>query len=216
MEKHNWKYYVMVRLLTLQLLFFLVFLFFDLFVPKAAAYGNALKFMTTVFAWGIGILGNAPMIAIGLTVTMVCDYILLFTNQYAIGLLLFSLAHWCYAGYHYDRRRAARRIYSFVPLPLLFSASFYAASLVCDVLSGMKDAAERPALETRYFAIGIILFFLCDVTTAYFYFSKSAAAAALIWVFYTPAQAFIAVSAFFAKGRPLLKKLYLGAEGRER
>lgn len=91
---------------------------------------------------------------------------------------------------------------------LLIASVFYFTCLVHNVINSIRIAVRRPYTKSNvFFAVGLVLFLLCDVNVGFFnmaaFIPCSGAwiqlvyrlATILMWIFYAPSQVLIALSA---------------------
>jgi hypothetical protein len=158
---------------------------------------------------------SARIQSVVFAITLVSDFLLLFTDHFAAGLLVFLFAHLTALFRYRPRwvplfaaaagalclaaliaRRSSDPAYQALPVILLCAA--YAVLIIGVTISTFH--AEQPRINTLFSRIGMILFLCCDVNvflsnllTAGDAFNDPARI--LMWVFYLPAQTLLALSA---------------------
>lgn len=151
-----------------------------------------------------------------------CDFLLLFTTQFVLGILVFCIVQVVY--FVYLRGHQTLPAYVFAVLAfglgtvavlylmgyswdlLLSLSAVYFIMLVGNLLLALHDAIVRPTLKNRVFALGLALFALCDLNVGLMNASMcidmplsfSTAFRGLstfsMWFFYLPALVLIALT----------------------
>lgn len=152
-----------------------------------------------------------------LLVTTAADFILLYFQYDAFGVFIFSFAH---VFYLYHHKQSISFLFStkkrqlvpplavlcflffifvlflfFFYSPLIGACSLYAFWFGVNFFCAFTAAKKNPAKENSIFVMGLILFILCDMNTALYNLTNNLLCLKLIWLFYTPSQLLIAVSA---------------------
>ena len=173
-------------------------------------------------------------IHLSLMFVLFCDYFLLFTTSYVWGVLLFCIIQFIYF-LHIKGNCHFFKYYSmivFITSLIGFIAQrngltihfleilsvFYFINLIGNIIISLQRTKKAPGnLRELSFAIGLILFLLCDINVGIVnlihYIPDSLAfkwhlyefSAILMWTFYLPAQIIIAVSTLFDKHYPFLQ-----------
>jgi len=150
----------------------------------------------------------------GLGFTVGADYFLVLENNHLYGVAVFCFAHVCYI--NRAREKASWILFAVTAVLVtvaLFFASVIALALVYAVLfcanifvnfRFFKDEKTRlPKRNRTLILAGLILFALCDINVLLFNLPNYINAPQwfamffmLIWVFYLPSQAILAVTAY--------------------
>ncbi|MCL2839688.1 MAG: lysoplasmalogenase family protein [Defluviitaleaceae bacterium] len=148
----------------------------------------------------------------GLAFTLGADYFLVLHNNHLVGIAVFCFAHVCYI------IRADKRKLFLIPLvaglvfiavwngSVIMLAGIYAALFLVNLYVNFKFLQNKktsiPKLNRALIFTGLCLFALCDVNVLIFnlpqYFNVDESLQAifpLIWIFYLPSQALLAISA---------------------
>lgn len=177
-------------------LLFALFILFD--VREVYSLSNYVKFAFMCAVFIISVLNRDIFITLGMMLTVVCDYFLLFTRDVVAGVSLFCLVHIIYTFYNSEKKLTAALILA-ASLPAIYVLNatvlpdvilFYAVCFILDIFSAFKYAAGRRPL----FCAGLVLFALCDICVAFYNLTSSNTAFFFIWVFYAPSQFLIAQS----------------------
>jgi hypothetical protein len=208
-------------LLALLAAVYLAFLSIDLFVPSLAPWSSYLKYLGILLclataaslhrqAWS---REDSRLLLAALALTCGADLFLLLWNRPVPGLLVFFLVHLVYirryqAAIFLPAAIATLTVVAGImatgllipgfPLPQALAA-VYGALILTVTVCGIRCALPLP--NRRLVVAGMALFLLCDIHVALFnalpqgnpYFP---AAAVLMWFFYLPAQALLALSGF--------------------
>lgn len=196
------------------------FLVCDIVWPQLWRVSAALKYAGMLLCFGMALLGScrpwrrrdARLAVLAMAFTLAADVFLLFTSFFTAGICVFCFAHLCYL------RRYESRM--FVPgvvlvaglfaalglgaalqwqLPNMFVAAGVYAVLIISVSASVFGAA-LPRKNKNFAAMGMVLFLLCDVNVALYNLLPGGrlhrAASVLMWFFYLPAQALLALSVY--------------------
>lgn len=177
-------------IISLYLAIYALILFADFGFFEIVIDIRCLKFLLIPMAFFISLKGSKT-ISLGLFVTIICDYILLFTNAYALGLIIFSSVHIIYSRKFQNKKD----VLSITPF-LTLSALIYSLAFYLDLSEAYKYKRYRRRRSDNVFFYGIILFALCDISTL-FYNIGLEFFLPFIWLFYSPAQLLIALSSGF-------------------
>lgn len=162
--------------------------------------------------------GDRNLMAAALCLTALADlFLLVLDRQYALGILLFVIVQLLYAlrltRLHNGSPQRASLIRS--PALLIFLAVWLSVDLTSALAAGyitlfavnllhaVRCAAASRDRCTILFALGLGLFFCCDLCVGLFQISSGAVwsfARVGMWAFYLPGQILILCSAFETKG----------------
>jgi uncharacterized membrane protein YhhN len=154
---------------------------------------------------------DAKFLLLGLSFTLVSDALLLFSFVPALGIATFMCAHLCYIKRY---KPAAFRFFLIIALidllfclagvlfalnlPYLFIlGGVYALLIIAATVSAFRS--NLPKTNKRLACMGMVLFLLCDSNLAINFLAPAgsllAVSGMLIWLFYIPSQACLALSA---------------------
>ncbi len=155
---------------------------------------------------------GARLLVFGMLFTLVSDAFLLFSNVQAVGIATFMFAHLCYIK---RMRPAAFKAFFAVAaadillcaaglllrlgLPYVFMlGSVYALLIAAATVSAFRS--NLPKINKRLACAGMVLFVLCDTSVTISNLAPAGSALALatfplIYLFYIPSQACLAMSA---------------------
>ena len=167
------------------------------------------------------------LIAAALFFTCISDYFLLFTDSYLPGVLCFCVTQTLYLFVLLQGKPLKAKLWHIVPglalsavlliitglmhqTDLLIAAGvFYAYSFVRNIAIALSLCIKKkpvPGLKTPVFAIGLIIFALCDINVllynlpllfdihSHLLISLFDVIGTLMWVFYLPSQVLLALS----------------------
>lgn len=152
---------------------------------------NMLKFafIFSAFLWAF-MYNKCRFIKAALMLTVICDFFLLFTSYYDIGIFVFCLVMCVYI-YGFTKK-------AFVPLFLLTFSLILSASINPKSFPPIAIAYAIVFYSNLFFCIksresfilpiAFILFALCDIFVALFNITQSTALMVPIWLFYAPSQ----------------------------
>ena len=188
-----------------------------------------LKFLAIIICFFIAAAGNkhaldkkdSRLLVLALMFTVFADFFLVIAFRYHIGLILF-----CAVQTLYIRRFGTKKILRFLPLALIIPIVFYATQkdllvtlaliytqlfllsytlMICALRKG-----RYPTPNNLLIFLGMTLFVMCDISVAIWNLGRMGIitnevvfnfASAAIWLFYTPSQVCLAISALdFSKG----------------
>ena len=168
------------------------------------------------------------LIAAALFFTCISDYFLLFTDSYLPGVLCFCVTQTLYLFVLLQGKPLKAKLWHIVPglalsaavliitclmgePDLLIAAGvFYAYSFVRNIVLALSLCLKKktvPGLKTPVFAVGLIIFALCDINVllynlpllfdihSHLLISLFDVIGTLMWVFYLPSQVLLALSA---------------------
>lgn len=169
------------------------------------ADGNQLKFVIIVLVGMLSMERDAYLRS-ALALTVVCDFLLLFTKLYTLGVTLFCIVHILHLfRYGVTRETLCRNGIAqlcfcvlWLPLPLLYRVSASYAGLFLLHLQTVWSMAKEHKQKIQ---IALLLFACCDMLTALFFVTGQVLFARWIWAFYVPSQMLLACS-------PLPTKIY--------
>lgn len=190
---------------------------------------NILKFTAIIICFIIAVSNSrhaldkrdGRLLILGLLFTVFADFFLVIVFEYHIGVVFF-----CIVQIFYIQRFSSIKILRIVPLVLIIPAVFYAIQrdllitlaliyaqlfLLSYALMILKlRKGGYPAPNNLLIFLGMTLFVMCDISVAVWNLGRMGVilnedvhnfASAAIWLFYTPAQVCLAISALdFAKG----------------
>ena len=158
-------------------------------------------------------------LVLGLMFTVGADYFLVLHDRHLPGVAVFCFAHVCYIFRALENSSRWRKN-AFIVLPFVSAiigfafafealfllsgiyATLFFANIAVNVWHYRKKETVLPRLNKALFLTGLILFALCDVNVMLFNLPSQLGipvifpwAFRLIWVFYLPSQAMLAVSA---------------------
>ncbi|MCL1842933.1 MAG: lysoplasmalogenase family protein [Defluviitaleaceae bacterium] len=162
----------------------------------------------------------------GLAATLLSDYFLVLKHNNFFGVATFCFAHVCYifrAEHSLASQEQKRRYLLFCVLGvfaciwvvgffagnIIILAGLYASLFALNIFVNFFTKTRHPKHYQRLVMTGLILFALCDVSVMLYNLPKYAGAPAwllgvypLIWVFYLPSQALLAISGFSVFNAP--------------
>lgn len=159
--------------------------------PSTLFLSNLCKYAVVIVCFATSLTATSPdkrYVQVGLGLTLITDFLLLFTQANVSGMLLFSIVHMCYLS-----RWFAHWHYLLLSVPVAFfflhwnlyygAALFYACFLLLDVLAAQRFAPN-------YLKLGMLSFAACDACIALvhlFHLGLTSIPQQLIWLFYVPA-----------------------------
>ncbi len=178
-------------LLIIICILYIYFLFIDFSIIGDFIPSSTFKFISIVLCFFISLmtgrkhLGKTDilLLQVGLFITVIADFFLLFTDYFVIGVGVFSLVQIIYA-VRYERNKikpalirsiiilmiilAIYLIINFyiVKIELLYlMALYYAITLIINVVKSIKSCKNGlfPYPNKYFIAIGMVLFLLCDM-----------------------------------------------------
>lgn len=176
---------------------FLSFLFLDFSQSRHFFLSSFLKYLSIFF---IFFLTFPEKNSLPLFLTLVCDWLLLFTIYHRYGIALFCLVHLLYLHLllpcHKKRQSLFLTLYLFpilLYLPFLAVCSFYAFSFLLHIIAAVFSYQKYPSVQKKGYLFGLLLFVLCDICVALSNFTGRPLFTHMIWLFYTPSQLFMAL-----------------------
>lgn len=183
MKKLQWVFYIMAA--------FYCFSFLYPFFPVSYSFINGVHYSVVIFTFFLACKGK-NLISLGLLFTVLSDFFLIFTEYYALGILLFCCTHITYLSY---QRNQQIKLYTVPVYFLFFPALAYAFLLLSNFLLAYKNYKRHRNPSCTLFLIGILLLIFCDITTVLSYLTGNAFLSWLIWIFYVPSLFAIGLSA---------------------
>lgn len=188
-------YLVMIKVvLMLIIIFYLSFLYIDLFNMKYIQLSDRIKFICIILCFFLALLSNhnpfdkynMQLLQLGLLLTVIADFFLLIVDDYyPIGVAVFAIAQITYT-IRFDAGNKANIIKnyivvflilflvyavanSFIKIDILVPISLcYGISLVTNVYKSIVIFRNRiyPNPNAIMVALGMALFLLCDINVA--------------------------------------------------
>lgn len=207
--------FIEVIILNKKYLFFCIVICFVLFVAMdfgiwsiEGVTSSYFKFLAMIVLFFIA---NTTRKMI-LCYTIFCDYLLLFTSFYTLGVAFFIIVHVFYLCQmipflEYENRQQQCML---LLLPIGILLSFLPLYVVVVFYSGIFLFHIVLALYQKYnktYMIGLFLFVLCDCCTAISYLTKNIFAGKCIWILYLPSQILLTITPqqYFSTVLPLLR-----------
>ncbi len=181
-----------------------------------------LKYASICLAALAAVLNCAPgdrmIVAAALCVTALADlFLLVLDSGYALGILLFVIVQLLYAFRLVRLENVGVKQVGLMRIPaiLIFLAAMlfsnltsalalgYITLFAVNLLHAIRAAAASRDRRMSVFALGLGLFFCCDLCVGLFHVSGGAVwdfARVAMWAFYLPGQVLILCSAFDMKG----------------
>lgn len=192
----NYKLSALKVLLIVTFVLYITFLLIDLSIIEAFISSSMLKYISIVLCFLISLLIGSSYIGkrdkvllqLGLFITLIADFLLLFTDYFVLGVGVFSIVHIIY-DIRYKRNRTKLVLIKFVvvfliititylmlnhfvrKIELLFTvALFYAVYLLSNVVKAIKIHKYKliPYPNSYFIAWGMVLFLLCDINVVFF------------------------------------------------
>jgi hypothetical protein len=158
---------------------------------------NILKYAVV---WCAFCIAFPTPVCLPLFVTIICDFFLLFTAQYPLGVWLFCLVHLLYCSLLSQKSHQKKQqmlLSSLLPFgmvwcPLYFACFCYMACFCCHILLAFLKKKFFSFALGRVYLLALVLFALCDILTALLQFTKNNALVPFIWICYAPSQLLLA------------------------
>lgn len=156
-----------------------------------------IKFTVIACAFIISILGEISLVKVALFFTLICDFLMLFTNHHFFAVSLFCVVQLIYS-YILSTKKDSTAIYVYLILAVLpfiyyfvfkgpLVCIFYAFILLSNLLKAIKTGQLRLILAFSLFA-------LCDLCVAIYNLTGIEFFHLFIWIFYTPSQLLLSLS----------------------
>ena len=195
-------------LLVVIAVFYALFLLIDFLQLNAIKLSNHVKFLTIVLIFFISILlldkdESKPSLNLQANfilasfLTIITDYLLLFTHRYKLGIGVFLIVHYLRLRGAFPKVKKKILISSLIVfiLGLIFTNFFVALVLVYAFLliNNLNLAYLNNNHRKNNLFIAYILFVLCDLSVALNYLGVlKPFSTAAIWLFYLPSQVLLA------------------------
>lgn len=172
-----------------QFFFFLISVCFLIFcladVTLLPVEGSYFKFLSMLLILLAAPSQKRPV----LCYTVFCDFLLLFTPFYTIGVAFFTIVHLLYVyGLIYEKGQQ-KMAFLLLPLAMVLSLlDLYSAALCYIVVFLAHIGTAWAKKANKAYKIGLLLFALCDCCTALSFLTANTAASRLIWILYVPSQ----------------------------
>lgn len=183
-------------LLILICILYTVILYFDFFSTEFFSSLSLAKLISIMLCFSLSVLtgkdylnkGDKYLLQSGLFITMIADFMILFTDYLALGVGIFSIVHILYI-MRYERNKSRLLLVRMVfllliilgiylvtnflimEINLLFAAAlFYAVALIISVIKAIKSYRHKlfPYPNRSFIALGMVLFLLCDINVGIF------------------------------------------------
>lgn len=161
-------------------------------------YADYTKFAVIACAFIISLYGHITLVKMAIFLTLICDYTLIFTNYSYLGVSIFSVVQLIYSYILLSKKSKTTKYvyYILAVLPFIYYFAFkgplvcilYALVLLSNLIMAVKT--HRPNLIWAF-----SLFALCDLCVAAYNLTGISFFHQLIWIFYTPSQLLLSLSA---------------------
>jgi len=150
-----------------------------------------------------------------LSYTIFCDFLLLFTSLYCLGVAFFTMVHLLYLYQmqpflEYEKRQHECMIL-LLPFGILLSFLPLYSIVICYSMVFLFHIiiAYTQKCSNQY-KIGLILFALCDCCTAISFLTGNIIVGRCIWILYLPSQILLTITKqhYFSTVSPLLQIRY--------
>ncbi|USF29570.1 hypothetical protein C820_000970 [Clostridium sp. MD294] len=150
-----------------------------------------------------------------LSYTIFCDFLLLFTSWYCLGVAFFTIVHILYLCQmqpflEYEKRQQECMI-MLLPFGILLSFLPLYSIVICYSMVFLLHIISSYAQKcSNLYKIGLILFVLCDCCTAISFLTKNIIVGRCIWILYLPSQILLTITKqhYFSTVLPLLQIKY--------
>lgn len=198
-----------IAFLTVETLLYLSFLFLDL---RTGADTKWLKFASILMVALMSFRLNDKIVIAALCLTASADVFLLVLDQwYIVGLLLFCIVQLLYSLHLHSKKMLRLQIIllSFsVALALVYRrmeplAVGYITVFLLNLFHAVSFAMKAKGRQTFLFALGLLLFFCCDLCVGYYNIGEGTLwefSRIAMWGFYLPGQVMILLSAVINEG----------------
>ena len=149
-----------------------------------------------------------------LSYTIFCDFLLLFTSFYHLGVAFFTMVHLLYIYQmfpflEYEKKQQECMIF-LLPFGMLLSLfPLYGIAICYSMVFLLHIIIVFTQKYSKIYEIGLLLFVLCDCCTAISFLTGNIAAARCIWILYLPSQILLSITEqyyFSIESLPLLIK----------
>lgn len=156
-----------------------------------------IKYTVIACAFIISLLGEITLVKIALLFTLMCDYLLLFTNHRFFAVSLFCVVQLIYS-YIFSTKKSRTTAYFYLMLAVLpfiyyfvfkgpLVCGFYALILLSNLIKAIK-------IRMPHLILAFSLFALCDICVAIYNLTGNGFFQPFIWIFYTPSQLLLSLS----------------------
>lgn len=131
--------------------------------------------------------------------TIFCDFLLLFTSWYTLGIAFFIVVHLFYLCqmipfFEYQKRQQQCMIL-LLPFGILLSFLPLYTVAICYSITFLLHIIVAFVLKCgKIYITGLILFILCDCCTAISFLTFNIMAAKCIWILYLPSQILLTIT----------------------
>jgi uncharacterized membrane protein YhhN len=208
-----------LSLLILLVVLYIAFIYLDI-VSECLLLCKVLKYAADAVCFLIAVLtyrysfrrDDAGLLILALFFTLIADALFLFAYAFTSGIVCFYFVHLCYIR-RYKKKSFIRNFVLALAVIAFCTVGFIAGlklpyvpllGVVYAVLivtaTGLAFRSNLPQVNKRLAEVGMILFLLCDTNVALSFFASkfgqfNQIISTLVWVFYTPSQLFLSLSA---------------------
>ena len=151
-----------------------------------------------------------------LSYTIFCDFLLLFTSLYCLGVAFFTIVHLLYL-YQMQpfleyKKKQQECMILLLPFGVLLSFFPLYSIVICySIIFLLHIITAYTQKCNNLYKIGLILFVLCDCCTAISFLTKNIIVGRCIWILYLPSQILLTFTKqhYFSTVLPLLQIKYL-------
>ena len=174
-------------MLSLAYLSFIALDILDFFIVS-----NYVKFASISLIFVLVSIENNTRAIMGILLTVFCDYLLLFTENYGLGIGIFSIVHIIYISTQLKKGKTITILSSglpflFFPFGIIIQSFFYTTLILTNLFISVKK-------QNYLLSLAFVLFALCDISVAGYYITNASFLLHLIWIFYLPSQILIALN----------------------
>lgn len=180
--------------LWIEFFLFISFLILDSFFPSFSLISNLLKYTAIWLIFFIGRKEGNRKFQYARMLTLVCDFLLLFTPWFLTGILLFCVVQFCYLSALFCIKKRKGIFYTFFPFPLLLSVFVYGSLLFCNIILSGNFVLKRNSTRNFFLFFGFLLFALCDCSIAIYHLTGLSFVYPFVWLFYIPSQILLVFS----------------------
>ena len=161
-------------------------------------FANYVKFAVIACAFIMSLCGEITLVKIALLFTLMCDFLLLFTNHRFFAVSLFCLVQLIYS-YNFSTKKDNSTKYFYLilaVLPFIYYFVFLNGYPICIFYAFILLLNFLKAIKIRkpHLILAFSLFALCDLCVAIYNLSGNEFFHPLIWIFYTPSQLLLSLS----------------------
>lgn len=147
--------------------------------------------------------------------TIFCDFLLLFTSLYCLGVAFFTIVHLLYL-YQMQpfleyKKKQQECMILLLPFGVLLSFFPLYSIVICySIIFLLHIITAYTQKCNNLYKIGLILFVLCDCCTAISFLTKNIIVGRCIWILYLPSQILLTFTKqhYFSTVLPLLQIKY--------